>query len=146
MSAEASAVAARREDNDRRHGGEQSELRKLAAFVDTELEAQHAERDRAAEALDQASARLKAELETKADVTEAEVAVQRDELAQKEVRAPARARCDASYEYCDRSDSPSLLRRLLLILRPLRLSLATATTPTNTATAPTLPRYYDDSY
>ena len=73
MSAEASAVAARREDNDRRHGGEQSELRKLTAFVDTELDARNAERDRAAEALDQASARLKAELETKADNTEAEV-------------------------------------------------------------------------
>jgi len=84
MSAEASAVAARREDNDRRHGGEQSELRKLTAFVDTELDARNAERDRAAEALDQASARLKAELETKADNTEAEVAMQRDELARKE--------------------------------------------------------------
>ena len=72
--------------------------------------------------------------------------MQRDELAQKEVRAPARSRCAASYEYCVRSDSPSILRRLLLILRPLRLSLATATTPTNTATAPTLPRYYDGSF
>ena len=62
----------------------QAELTRLIAFVDDELVGKSAARERAAEALAQATARLKSELETRVDISQGEISQLRDDLAKRE--------------------------------------------------------------